>query len=622
MTSFIEHLQEALAPAYELGPELQGAGMSRVFVATDLALSRKVVVKVLPPDLAAGVNRDRFRREIQLAAQLQHPHIVPLLSAGEHDELLYYTMPFIEGESLRARLERKAKLNVREVMRMLHDVVDALDYAHVRGVVHRDIKPGNILTQGQHALVTDFGVAKALSAALPVSGMTSSGMAIGTPAYMAPEQLAADPAADQRVDIYAVGLLAYELLSGESPFVGPSPTATMAAQLTRDPDPIDSIRTDVPPALSLMIMRCLAKDPDRRPQTASALLTELESIPIPSGPTTPTQTMRIAATGGKRRASPTLMTAVAGAAILAAAALFASRGRDHRTAMNPVAAAADSVAAAAPGVPAPPPAPGADSSGTVSQAGRAVLTREDSLAIARAVREQLGSAPAAAPNAKAGTSTATKGGTEVAAADRRVIDSIVRASLAEWSRPGPVASGALANLPRYLERAGRVRFDTLHVPGMTSAGGPRRVVITEPQPSTAHPELTQVGTTVVNGLRDALRRKKDYQVAGQSAVREVLGRTREASQVAAELGADVIASVDVIPVPGDSVVMLVKIRDLSAQPQYSYRVAGGRTMPAADLPGAVGATIDAALGYIDEMSAAPRRSTRVVVVPEIARDKP
>ena len=596
--------------------------MSRVFVATDVALSRKVVVKVLPPDLAAGVNRDRFRREIQLAAQLQHPHIVPLLSAGEHDELLYYTMPFIEGESLRARLERKAKLNVREVMRMLHDVVDALDYAHERGVVHRDIKPGNILTQGQHALVTDFGVAKALSAALPVSGMTSSGTAIGTPAYMAPEQLAADPAADQRVDIYAVGLLAYELLSGESPFVGPSPTATMAAQLTRDPDPIDSIRSDVPPALSLMIMRCLAKDPDRRPQTASALLTELESIPIPSGPTTPSQTRRVSAatTAAKRRASPTLVTAVGGVAILVAAALFASHGRDHRAAMN--SAAADSLRSAAPPVPAPPAAPGSGSAGTTSQAGRAILTREDSLAIARAVREQLGAAPSAAPNAKASASAATKAGAQVAAADRKVIDSIVRASLAEWSRPGPGASAALANLPRYMERAGRVRLDTLRIPGMTPASGPRRVVITEPQASAAHPELTRVGTSVVNGLRDALRGKKDYQVAGQSAVREVLGRTREASQVAAELGADVIASVDVIPVPGDSVVMLVKIRDLSAQPQYSYRVAGGRTMPAADLPGAVGPTIDAALGYIDEMSAAPRRSTRVVVVPEIARDKP
>jgi len=593
--------------------------MSRVFVATDLALSRKVVVKVLPPDLAAGVNRDRFRREIQLAAQLQHPHIVPLLSAGEHAELLYYTMPFIEGESLRARLERKAKLNVREVMRMLHDVVDALDYAHERGVVHRDIKPGNILTQGQHALVTDFGVAKALSAALPVSGMTSSGMAIGTPAYMAPEQLAADPAADQRVDIYAVGLLAYELLSGESPFVGPSPTATMAAQLTRDPEPIDSIRSDVPPALSLVIMRCLAKDPDRRPQTASALLTELESIPIPSGPTTPTQTMRIAAAPGKRRASPTLMTAVGGAVILAAAALFASRGRDHPAALNPPAAAADSTRTAGPAAPAPPPTPGTAPAGTSSEAGRAILTREDSLAIARAVREQLGAAPSPAPNAK--TPSAAAKATQVAAADRRVIDSIVRASLAEWSRPGPAANAALANLPRYVERTGRMRLDTLRLPGMTTAGGPRRVVITEPQASAAHPELTRVGTTVVNGLRDALSRKKDYQVAGQSAVREVLGHTREASQVAAELGADVIASVDVIPVPGDSVVMLVKIRDLSAQPQYSYRVAGGRTMPAADLPGAVGATIDAALGYIDEMSAAPRRSTRVIIAPEIAREK-
>ena len=349
MTTFIEHLRDALAPAYELGPELQGAGMSRVFVANDVALGRKVVVKVLPPDLAAGVNRDRFRREIQLAAQLQHPHIVPLLSAGEHGELLYYTMPFIEGESLRSRLERKARLSVREVMRMLHDVVDALDYAHARGVVHRDIKPGNILTQGQHALVTDFGVAKALSAALPVSGMTSSGMAIGTPAYMAPEQLAADPAADQRVDIYAVGLLAYELLSGESPFVGPSPTATMAAQLTRDPAPIDTIRGDVPPALSAVIMRCLAKAPELRPQTAADLLAELELIPMPSGPSTPTQTVSMKAV--RRRMSPTLMTAGAGALLLAAAALFASRGR---TTPPPAADSASTTAATVPAAPAAP----------------------------------------------------------------------------------------------------------------------------------------------------------------------------------------------------------------------------------------------------------------------------
>ncbi len=602
MATFIEHLQEALAPAYELGPELQGAGMSRVFVATDLALGRKVVVKVLPPDLAAGVNRDRFRREIQLAAQLQHPHIVPLLSAGEHDELLYYTMPFIEGESLRARLERKAALPVRDVMRMLHDVVDALEYAHERGVVHRDIKPGNILTQGQHALVTDFGVAKALSAALPVSGMTSSGMAIGTPAYMAPEQLAADPAADQRVDIYAVGLLAYELLSGESPFVGPSPTATMAAQLTRDPPPLDSVRADVPAALSAVIMRCLAKDPDRRPQTAAALLAELEAIPIPSGPTTPAHTTPMRAVQ-RRRASPTLVTAVAGAAVLAAAALYSSR--PHAAA--PAVVVGDSAPPASASS-APPASPPAGAGGANSQAGRAVLTREDSLAIARAVRQQLGATPSTSASA---TKSDGKG---VAVADRKVIDSIVRASLAEWSRPGPNGP-ALGNLPRYFEQAGRLRFDTLRVPGVPSPNGQRRVVITEPLPSAGHPELTRASTEVAHDLRQALARKKDYEVVGQGSVNRVLSRTREVSQVAAELGADVIASVDVLPVPGDSVVMLVKIRDLSAQPQFSYRVAGGRTLPASGVADAVSSTVDAALGYIDEMSAAPRRSTRVVVVP-------
>src|SRR5678815_3824118 len=255
--------------------------MSRVFVATDVALARKIVIKVLPEELTAGVNRERFRREIQVAAQLQHPHIVTLLSAGEEGELLYYTMPYIEGESLRHSLE-KGPLAVKDVVRILQDVVDALAYAHARGVIHRDIKPGNILRQGSHALVTDFGVAKALSAARPVSGITSAGMAIGTPAYMAPEQLASDPAADHRIDIYAVGLLAYELLSGRSPFVGTSPQATMAAQLTRVPDPLDTFRNDVPPALAALITRCLEKLPESRPQTAMALLDELEGAATPA----------------------------------------------------------------------------------------------------------------------------------------------------------------------------------------------------------------------------------------------------------------------------------------------------------------------------------------------------
>jgi eukaryotic-like serine/threonine-protein kinase len=267
-----QRLREALGPDYTLERELGGAGMSRVFVATERALGRRVVVKVLPPDLAAGVNIERFRREIQLAAQLQHPHVVPLLTAGERDELLWFTMPFIEGESLRTTLERRTRLPAPEVMRILHDVVDALAYAHSRGVVHRDIKPGNILMSGSHAVVTDFGVAKALSAAIPLAGHTTSGMAIGTPAYMAPEQLAADPAADHRVDLYAVGLLAYELLTGASPFSGSSPQATLAAQLTERPKAPHLAHADVPASLSRIIMQCLEKDANKRPPTATALL--------------------------------------------------------------------------------------------------------------------------------------------------------------------------------------------------------------------------------------------------------------------------------------------------------------------------------------------------------------
>src|SRR5579872_2812750 len=258
MTEFADHLQTALGANYQLGRELTGGGMSRVFMAVDRVLGRTVVVKVLPPELAAGVNRERFRREIQVAAQLQHPHIVPLLSAGEEGDLLWYTMPYIEGESLRAALERKKLFSVREVTRTLHDIVDALAFAHRRGVIHRDIKPANILTQGSHALVADFGVAKAISASLPITGVTSAGIAIGTPAYMAPEQLAGDPSADHRMDIYAVGLLAYELLTGVSPFSGPSPRETLAAQLTHDPKPLHDVSPEIPRSLSNLIMRCLA----------------------------------------------------------------------------------------------------------------------------------------------------------------------------------------------------------------------------------------------------------------------------------------------------------------------------------------------------------------------------
>ena len=288
MSEFQARLQRALDDEFLIERELSGAGMSRVFVATECALQRRVVVKVLPPELAAGVNVERFRREIQLAAQLQHPHIVPLLAAGDDDGLLWFSMPYIEGESLRGTLIKAKRLAPRDVVRILHDVVDALAYAHQRGVVHRDIKPDNILTSGMHALVTDFGVAKALSASIPVHGGTSTGMAIGTPAYMAPEQLAADPAADHRVDIYGVGLLAYELLTGSSPFSGTSPQATLAAQLTQMPTAPHIAYSDIPEPLSRLIMQCLEKDANKRPASARLLLAELEALPpMSSGPALP-----------------------------------------------------------------------------------------------------------------------------------------------------------------------------------------------------------------------------------------------------------------------------------------------------------------------------------------------
>src|SRR5881396_3009227 len=197
--------------------------MSHVFLAVEVRLGRQVVVKVLPPALAAGVSADRFEREIRLAAKLQHPHIVPLLTAGSEGDLLYYIMPHIAGESLRARLTHERELPVGEAVRILRDVCDALAYAHSHGIVHRDVKPDNVLFSGRHALVTDFGVAKAVADSTGTGALTSMGMALGTPAYMAPEQAAGDPAVDHRADLYAVGALGYELLTGRTPFGGLSP---------------------------------------------------------------------------------------------------------------------------------------------------------------------------------------------------------------------------------------------------------------------------------------------------------------------------------------------------------------------------------------------------------------
>ncbi len=301
MTEFEQQLKDTLSAAYEIERELGGGGMSRVFVATDRVLGRKIVIKLLSPELIADVNRGRFRREIQVAAQLQHPHIVPLLSAGEHEDIVYYTMPFIAGESLKQSVEKGGPMLVNEVVRVLYHVGEALDYAHNAGVVHRDIKPANILRSGTYALVCDFGVAKALNAAMGSGsgGMTSTGMAIGTPQYMAPEQLAGDPLADHRIDIYALGLLAYELLNGRSPYAATSPQKVLAAVLTQEPPPLITVRPDVPAALSDLVMACLAKEPDDRPATARNLLNLLDTLSY--GSSGETKTMERRAVGGTER---------------------------------------------------------------------------------------------------------------------------------------------------------------------------------------------------------------------------------------------------------------------------------------------------------------------------------
>ncbi len=261
--------------------------MSRIFIAEQRELRRRVVIKVLPPELAAEINTERFRREIQLAANLQHPHIVPLFAAGSADHLLYYTMPFVKGESLRERLAREGELPVADAVRILRDVVDALAYAHAEGVVHRDIKPANVLLSGGHALVADFGVAKALSDAVGGSTLTSAGVALGTPMYMAPEQAVADPHADHRVDIYAVGALAYEMLTGLPPFAGAPPQQVLVAQVTASPEPILKRRTAIPPSLAATVMRCLEKRAADRWQTAEELLHQIEPLVTPSGGTAP-----------------------------------------------------------------------------------------------------------------------------------------------------------------------------------------------------------------------------------------------------------------------------------------------------------------------------------------------
>jgi eukaryotic-like serine/threonine-protein kinase len=288
-------LQEVLGDRYTIDRELTGGGMSRVFVATESALGRPVVVKVLPPELIGDLSAERFRQEIQFAAQLQHPHIVPVLTAGTGgtgapdvgpEGLLYYTMPYIDGETLRSRLRREGELPIPSVVRIGREMAGAMAYAHERGVVHRDLKPDNILLTRGHALVADFGVAKALTAAARAGpeghGLTSMGIALGTPAYMAPEQATADANMDHRADIYAMGCVLYEMLAGSPPFSGRPTHSILAAHAGEPPEAVSRRRGATPPGLAALVMQMLEKRAADRPQSADEVLRTLESLEFSS----------------------------------------------------------------------------------------------------------------------------------------------------------------------------------------------------------------------------------------------------------------------------------------------------------------------------------------------------
>ena len=318
MADVRDQLQSALGSAFTIERELVGGGMSRVFVATETSLGRRVAIKVLSPELANAISAERFRREIQVVAQLQHPHIVPVHAAGDADGLLYYTMPFVEGETLRARLQRDGKMPIAETLALVIELADALSYAHGRGVVHRDIKPENVLLSGSHATLADFGVARALTVATGDGRLTTAGLVLGTPAYMAPEQIAGDSGADARADIYSLGLVAYEMLAGATPFDAKSPQALLAAHMTVAPRPLADVRSDVPPALVAVVMKCLQKDPANRPQSAAELAVELRAISSGAHPAR--------APDGARRGLP-LAVGAAAAIVIAFAAVYAMKHR-------------------------------------------------------------------------------------------------------------------------------------------------------------------------------------------------------------------------------------------------------------------------------------------------------
>jgi serine/threonine-protein kinase len=319
----LERLTAALADRYTVEREIGRGGMATVFLAEDLKHHRKVAIKVLHPELGAAVGPDRFLREIEAVAGLTHPHVLPLHDSGEADGLLFFMMPYVEGESLRHRLDRERQLPVDEAIRITQDVAEALDHAHRHGLIHRDIKPGNILLEEGHAVVTDFGVARALSE-VGQEKVTATGVSVGTPAYTSPEQ-ASGGEVDERSDLYALGCVLYEMLAGEPPLVGSTLQATAAKRLTDRPTPLPVLRSTVSPELEHAVQKALERSPADRYATAAELAAALESG----------MSERVGAAPARRRRRTLLTVAIAICAVaVAVAGWLALRSTDSTQAAD------------------------------------------------------------------------------------------------------------------------------------------------------------------------------------------------------------------------------------------------------------------------------------------------
>src|SRR5438034_8522119 len=274
MTDPLAALLATLAQHYTIEREAGVGGMATVYVARDLKHDRHVALKVLKPELAALLGIERFLSEIRVTAHLQHPHILPLFDSGQAAGLIYYVMPHVEGESLRQRLAREKQLPLETAIEITRAVASALDYAHRHGVIHRDIKPENILFQDGQAVVADFGIALALSAA-GGSRLTETGLSLGTPQYMSPEQATGDRVIDARSDIYSLASVLYEMLAGEPPHTGPTVQSVIAKVLTDRPRPLRQLRESVPPHVEAAVLKALAKVPADRFQTAAEFVEAL-----------------------------------------------------------------------------------------------------------------------------------------------------------------------------------------------------------------------------------------------------------------------------------------------------------------------------------------------------------